>query len=153
MDIGKLNRRVEILQFFKSRDEYGGEVGEWKAVAKAWVEIIPVSGTEQILAQQVTAEKVVKITMRYCPWLTVLHRIKYGSKVYEIVGEIDVRTAHSTTTLSAKELVSDGLQCKTKESENRDRWCEQTCKRFESNGRCGSKCNDGRSKSRWKDST
>ena len=29
MNIGKLNRRVEILQFFKDRDEYGGEIGEF----------------------------------------------------------------------------------------------------------------------------
>ena len=62
MDIGRLNRRVEILQFFKDRDAYGGETGEWKTVAKVWAAITPISGTEQMFAQQVTAEKVVLIT-------------------------------------------------------------------------------------------
>ncbi len=111
MDIGKLNRRVEILQFFKHRDAFGGEIGEWKSVAKAWAAITPSSGTEHIFAQQVTAEKVVKITIRYCQWLTVLHRIRYGDKIYEIVGELDNETAHKATIINAKELVSDGIQC------------------------------------------
>lgn len=129
MDIGKLNRRVEILEFVKSRDEYGGEVGEWKVAAKAWAAIIPVSGTEQMFAQQVTAEKVVRITMRYCRFLTVLHRIRYGNKLYEIVGELDNETAHTATIINAKELVSDGLQRKTAESENDGGGCKRTCKR------------------------
>ena len=36
MDIGRLNRRIEILEFHKHRDAFGGEIGEWKTVAKAW---------------------------------------------------------------------------------------------------------------------
>lgn len=113
MDIGKLNRRVEILQFFKDRDEFGGEVGEWKSVAKVWAAILPVSGTEQMFAQQVTAESVVKITIRYLPWLNVMHRIKYGNKLYEIVGSLDNETAHKATIINCKEMVSDGLQRKS----------------------------------------
>ena len=107
MDIGKLNRRVEILQFHKDRDEFGGEVGEWKQQAKVWASIIPVSGTEQMFAQQVTAETVVKITVRYLPWLTVLHRIRYGEKLYEIIGAIDGDTAHTQTIINCKEMVSE----------------------------------------------
>ncbi len=129
MDIGRLNRRVEILQYFKSRDEYGGEIGEWRTVAKAWATIVPVSGTEQMIAQQVTAEKVVRITIRYCDWLTVLHRIRYGNKLYEIVGELDNETAHTATILNAKEMVSDELQRKAEESQNNDRGRKCDCKR------------------------
>jgi len=146
MDIGRLNRRVEILQFFKDRDEYGGETGKWKSVAKVWAAIVPVSGTEQMFAQQVTAEKVVRITMRYCHWLTVLHRIRYGNKLYEIVGELDNETAHTATILNAKEWVSDGLQCKAKESQNNGRGGECACQRPKSNGGCGGKRDDGGSK-------
>ena len=107
MDIGKLNRRVEILQFFKDRDEFGGEVGEWKSVAKVWAAISTVSGSEQMFAQQVTAEAVVKITIRYLPWLNVMHRIKYGEKLYEIIGSLDNETAHKATIINCKEMVSD----------------------------------------------
>ncbi len=147
MDIGRLNRRVEILQFFKSRDEYGGEIGEWKSVAKAWAAIVPVSGKEQMFAQQVTAEKVVKITMRYCHWLTVLHRIRYKNAVYEIIGELDDETAHTATVINAKELVSDGVQRKAAESENDGGGCKRHCQRPQGNGGCGGKRDDGGSES------
>ena len=116
MDIGNLNRRVQILQLFKERDAYGGEVGEWREVAKVWADIEPVSGTEQMFAQQVTAEAVVRITIRYLPWLTVLHRIQYGDKLYEIVGTLDSDTAHRATVINCKEMVSYGLQRKAAES-------------------------------------
>lgn len=147
MDIGRLNRRVEILQFFKSRDEYGGETGVWKPVAKAWAAIVPISGTEQMFAQQVTAEKVVRITMRYCYWLTVLHRIRYGAKLYEIVGELDNETEHTATIINAKELVSDGLQRKTEKSQNNGGGCKRACQRPQGNGGCGGKRDDGGSES------
>ena len=129
MDIGKLNRRVEILRFFKDRDEYGGEVGEWRAVAKVWAAITPVSGTEQMFAQQVTAEAVVKITIRYLPWLDVMHRIRYGEKLYEIIGAMDADTSHTKTILNCKEMVSDELQRKAEESQNDDRRSQCACKR------------------------
>lgn len=120
---------MEILQFFKDRDEYGGEIGEWKTVAKVWAAISPVSGTEQMFAQQVTAEAVVKITIRYLPWLDVMHRIMYGGKLYEIVGTMDADTAHTQTILNCKEMVSNELQRKAAESENDDRGRKCDCKR------------------------
>ena len=129
MDIGKLNRRVEILQFFKDRDEFGGEVGEWKSVAKVWAAISPVSGTEQMFAQQVTAEAVVKITIRYLPWLDVMHRIRYGERLFEIVGSLDSETMHKATIINCKEMVLDELQRKEEKSQNNDRGCKRTCKR------------------------
>ena len=129
MNIGKLNRRVEILQFFKDRDEYGGEIGEWKTVAKVWAAISPVSGTEQMFAQQVTAEAVVKITIRYLPWLDVMHRIRYGERLFEIVGSLDSETMHKATIINCKEMVLDELQRKAAESENDDRGRKCDCKR------------------------
>lgn len=142
MEIGKLNRRVEILQFHKDRDEYGGEVGEWKPKKKVWANIVPVSGSEFLQAQQVSAETVTRITMRYLPWLTVLHRIRYGEKLYEIVGEIDADTAHTATIINCKEKVSDELQRKTAESTNDGGRGECDCKRLKGNGRRSGGCLD-----------
>ena len=143
MRIGKLNRRVEILELITSRDEYGGEVGEWKAVKTVWASIVTVSGTEQLVSQQVTAEAVAKITMRFLPWLTVLHRIRYGKKLYEIVGAVDADTAHTETIINCKEKVNDGLQCKTAKSQDYGGGCGCACKRPESNGGSGGGCADG----------
>ena len=119
-----------------------------ETVAKVWAAITPISGTEQMFAQQVTAEKVVLITVRFCDWLTVMHRIRYGDKLYEILGELDSETAHRATILNCKELVSDGLQRKAKESQNNDRGCKCACERPQSNGGCSGKRDDAGGKGR-----
>ena len=56
MNIGDLNRRIEVLQFFEDRDDYGGVDGEWLPVGRVWAKIEPGSGTEYFAKQQVNAE-------------------------------------------------------------------------------------------------
>lgn len=80
MDIGELNRRIEVLQYFVERDEYGGEDGKWRPVGRVWAKIEPVSGTEFLTGQQVSAETVTRITVRFYAGLTVMHRIRYGTR-------------------------------------------------------------------------
>ena len=115
MKIGNLNRRIDILEYIVTRDEYGGEDGEWKIKESLWANIEPISGTEFFQAQTVNAETVVKITMRYNPKITVLNRIQYQGTVYEIIGVIDSHTAHRATVLNCKERVNDGLCSKAEE--------------------------------------
>lgn len=116
MDIGKLNRKIKILKLVKNKDEFGGEDISWEVLKEKWAKIEPISGTEVFTAQQVTAENVVKITTRYDQDITVIDRIGYGEKVYEIIGVIDSHTNHRLTILNCKELISDGLYGKAKES-------------------------------------
>ena len=46
MDIGRLNRKVEILTFVWERDDCGGQEGTWVTTDIRWARIEPVSGTE-----------------------------------------------------------------------------------------------------------
>ena len=118
MNIGDLNRRIEVLQFFEDRDDYGGVDGEWLPVGRVLVKIEPGSGTEYFAKQQVNAENETKITIRFYAGISVMNRIRYGEKVYEILGIADHRTAHNMTIINCKEMVSDGLQRKAEESKN-----------------------------------
>jgi len=118
MNIGELNRRVEVLQFFEERDDYGGVDGEWLPVGRIWAKIEPSNGTEFFAKQQVNAENQTKITVRFYAGISVMNRIRYGEKLYEIMGIADHRTAHNMTILNCKEMVSDELQRKTSESQN-----------------------------------
>ena len=113
MKIGKLNRRIEVLEWFAKKDEYGGEDGEWRTVDRLWAKIESVSGTEFFQAQTVNAELVAKITIRYNPKINVMNRIRYLDKLYEIIGVSDERTAHRATILNCKEMVNYGLQRET----------------------------------------
>ena len=112
MKIGGLNRRIEILEYFAEKDEYGGKDGEWRVVKNLWAKIEPVSGTEYFQAQTVNAETVAKITIRYNPKINVMHRVRYQNTLYEIIGVSDERTEHKATILNCKEMVNNGLQRK-----------------------------------------
>ena len=109
MDIGRLNRRIDILKYEVTRDEYGGEQREWVKVKSLWASIQPVSGTEVFRSQQVDAQNVTTITIRYRKDVTVLNRIKYLDKTYEIIGNPDVNSDHKMMTLNCKEIVSYGV--------------------------------------------
>lgn len=115
MDIGRLNRTIKVLRAIRERDEFGGEDITWWVVKEKWAKIEPISGTEVFTSSQITAETAVKITTRYDKDITVLDRIGYEDKVYEIIGVIDSKTSHRTTIINCKETVNDGLYSKTKE--------------------------------------
>lgn len=109
MNIGRFNRRIDILKYDVTRDEYGGEIKEWVVVKSLWAYIQPVSGTEYFKAQQVDAQNITTITIRYRTDITVLNRVKYQDKTYEIIGISDVKTDHKMLTLNCKEIVSYGV--------------------------------------------
>lgn len=134
MNIGELNRRIEVLRFIEERDEMGGVIGEWVTVGRVWANIKPQSGTEFFQAQQINAETTTKITVRFYAGLTVMHRIRYGDKLYEIIGIADDNTAHRMTVITAKEMVGDGLQRETAKSESGHRGRGKACERPESDG-------------------
>lgn len=127
MTIGELNRRIEVLENQVTRDEYGGEESNWITVGRVWAKIEPSSGKEFLAGQQVQAEYTTKFTIRYYPALTVMHRIRYQDKTYEIIGVGDLDTGHKWTVVTAKEMVSDGLQRETAKSESGSRGCCETC--------------------------
>ncbi|MDE6604789.1 MAG: phage head closure protein [Clostridia bacterium] len=120
MNIGELNRRIEVLQFFEERDEFGGVDGQWLPVGRVWAKIEPGSGNEYFSKQKVNAENNTKITVRFYAGISEMNRIRYGDKLYEIVGIADHRTAHNMTIINCKEMVSDGLQRKAAESQDDD---------------------------------
>jgi SPP1 family predicted phage head-tail adaptor len=109
MDIGRLNRRVEILAFVVTRDDYGGEDGTWQKIKDVWAYIKPISGTEFFSKEQPQAENTTTIIIRFTPQVTVLNRIKYKNKIYEIIGVNDSNTDHTEMVLNCKEIVSYGV--------------------------------------------
>ncbi len=116
MDIGKLNRRVQVLTYVVTRDDFGGEDGVWTTTQNLWANINSNNGTEFYNNQKVNADVTTVITIRFNPKLDVMNRIKYLDKIFEIVGVIDEDTDHKVMKLNCKELVSDGLQRKAEES-------------------------------------
>ncbi|MBR0190177.1 MAG: phage head closure protein [Clostridia bacterium] len=140
MQIGDLNRRIEVLEKRVTKDAYGGEEIEWIPVGRVWAKIEPGSGSEFLNAQQVQAENSTKITVRFYAGLTVMERIRYGEKLYEIIGIADEGTSHRWTVITAKELISDELQCKTKKGKNDSTRRKGNRSDLEGYGGCGVGC-------------
>ena len=140
MTIGELNRRIEVLENQVTRDEYGGEESKWITVGRVWAKIEPSSGKEFLAGQQVQAEHTTRFTIRFYPALDVMHRIRYQDKTYEIIGVGDLDASHKWTVVTAKEMVSDGLQRKTAENESGSRGYCETCKGTQIDGGWSVEC-------------
>lgn len=108
MDIGNLNRRINIYEFVEKRDEFGGIEGEWIKIASRWARIEQQSGTETTDNNQVKAKVSTTITIRYMKELNEKHRIKYKEKLYEINSVIDYDSRHYKTIINCTEL-KDGI--------------------------------------------
>lgn len=120
MNIGELNRRIEVLQLFEERDGYGAVVGAWQAVGRVWANIKPGIGSEHMTNQQVAGTENSAITVRFYAGLTKLHRIRYQDKTYEIVGIKDEETTHRWTVITAKEIENGNVLGKAETAEGQD---------------------------------
>jgi SPP1 family predicted phage head-tail adaptor len=86
--IGELRHYVEIEQVTETSDGAGGYTSNWTTFAHAWVSINPVSGREKFQAMQTETIFTHKIKMKWIAGITTKHRIKFGTRVFDI---IDVR--------------------------------------------------------------
>lgn len=108
-DAGKLRHRITFQRFDGQRDEYGdplkSEDEHWNDVASMWAEVKPMSGREFYAAEQSQSEVTHKVSCRYRAGLTTAMRIKYGSRLFEIISIIDWEERHESLLIMCKELV------------------------------------------------
>lgn len=109
MQAGKLRHRIEIQKRQTGGvDAFGGRSEGWSFVAKAWASIEPQTGRQLEFARQFTATVSHKITMRYVPGLSPAMRVKFGSRIFEINGVIDLEERHREINLFCTENATKG---------------------------------------------
>lgn len=85
MNIGDLNRRIEIMHFTEVIDEiYGPQPGEWATLAKTWASIKHLSGLATVKQGAAFSEVKASIRIRYRPDIDSTMQIKHGNTYYEI---------------------------------------------------------------------
>jgi SPP1 family predicted phage head-tail adaptor len=62
-------------------------------------------GGRILRAQKVIAQTTALFKVRYNTSITTLHRIKYGTKIFEILSINDVDAKHEELQISAKEVI------------------------------------------------
>lgn len=115
MDAGILNRRVTIDRNEWTRDSSGDPVADWQEVAEVWAAILPLTGREADIDNDILAEADTRIRLRYSPVtaaLTPKYRIRYADDfaehIYNIVNVADVGMAHVEIVVLAKSGLSEG---------------------------------------------
>lgn len=87
MRAGKLRHYVSLQEKSVTRDAFGGEVITWvDRYTNAPVSIEPLKGTNLIAAQQVHPELTAVIRLRYLPDVSPQWRVKFGTRIFSIIG-------------------------------------------------------------------
>ena len=73
-----------------SQDNYGQEKPDWSRFAKVWAAVEPLSGREFWNAQQIQAQQVTRIRIRYLAGVTERMRILWGARKFNIQSIINL---------------------------------------------------------------
>lgn len=105
MRAGELRHRVTIQEPQAGRDSYGAETVVWVNVATVWAAIEPLAGQERFLAQsdQVLAEGMVRIRIRYRSGITAKMRVAFSNRVFDVQQIAEVQTRRREMLLICRE--------------------------------------------------
>jgi SPP1 family predicted phage head-tail adaptor len=94
VEAGDLRHRITIQQRTDTQDAYGEPIPAWTTWATVWAAIEPQSGQEATIAmsQQSEARLRVRVRVRYRAGLSVLMRIAWKTKTYQIEAISEVQT-------------------------------------------------------------
>lgn len=90
MNPGKLRDRIAILKKQVITDTSGYSQETWLTIAETWAMVEGLKGREYFTAAAVSAEKKIKITIRYRSDIKSDMRIKHDNLYYEIKSIVDL---------------------------------------------------------------
>ena len=94
---GQLRHRIEIQTNTATADADSGElVPAWSTTDtdadEVWGSVEEVSGSELNRLQQINADTNIKVTIRHRDGLTPAQRLKFGSRIFDILAVLDPNT-------------------------------------------------------------
>ncbi len=103
---GRLRHRVEIQSFTESQDSSGEPSKTWSTEATVWAAIEPFVGKEAMDAGKIEARMTHKIRLRSRDGLTPDKRIKFGTRIFDIVSAVDVMERNHEMVVMAVEVLT-----------------------------------------------
>jgi SPP1 family predicted phage head-tail adaptor len=104
INAGELNKKIIIQTESGAADSFGQPEGTWSNTVTVWAAIITTGGREFYAAQKLNAETVAVFKIRYRA-VTTTNRIKYGTRIFQILSIADPEEKHCELLISAKEVV------------------------------------------------
>lgn len=103
MRAGTLKHRIVIQSETKTPDGIGGSTLTWADKMEAWAAIWPLSAKESLDAMKLELVVTHKIRIRYRSGITAKNRIKFGSRIFNIVSLINLDERGRTLDMLATE--------------------------------------------------
>jgi SPP1 family predicted phage head-tail adaptor len=103
---GDLRHRVTVQAVTTTRDQVGGTVETWTDVATLWAKVEPLSAGERYWRQQMNAYAAWKITVRFRDDLTAKHRVKFGTRTFEVRSVTNLDMLSRFSELACDELIA-----------------------------------------------
>ena len=109
MKAGQLRHRVTLQAVTDGVGTAGGPTETWADLATVWAAVEPVlnrvDSTEYQSAQQVEAQALTRIRIRYRAGLTPKHRVLWGARVFNILVVNNVDERNIELHLMCRELL------------------------------------------------
>jgi SPP1 family predicted phage head-tail adaptor len=88
MRSGPLRNRIEIQEPTEARDAAGGGTVTFATVATRYGAVEPLSARERLIAGQMGTRVAVRIRLRWYEGLTTRHRLKMGTRTFQLIGVV-----------------------------------------------------------------
>ncbi|EEI47852.1 MAG TPA: head-tail adaptor protein [Proteus vulgaris] len=106
---GRFRHIITLQQPEPKPNRISGDEVIWRDVLKdIHASVEPLRGREYFQAQQVQSETTFRIRMRWFPQVKSTMRVRFGSRIFDIVAIIDPEERHRELQLMCKEGVNDG---------------------------------------------
>lgn len=100
---GDLKHRITIETRAQADDGVGGFAETWSTFATLWSSIVPMRGTERFASEKLEHDVTHKITIRFRDDITTAMRISYETRIFKILGAIDLKEEKRWLELSCEE--------------------------------------------------
>ena len=106
MEAGKLRHKILIQKASEDFDENGELIQNWDnatTFAEAYAEILPAVGREFWASKQIVAEITGKMRLRYIAGVNSKMRVKFGSRIFNIIVPINIEEKNIELVLMVSE--------------------------------------------------
>jgi SPP1 family predicted phage head-tail adaptor len=91
--IGMLNQRISIYEKTQVSDSSGGRSTSWTLVAEPWCSMKPLTGSERIRAETLTAQGMIRVLMRYRTDIDEAMKAVHRGVEYQIRSIVNIEMA------------------------------------------------------------
>ena len=99
------NRQINIQERTVTYDSYNEPIETWADGTNYWATVLTTGGGEFYAAQKINATTQMVFKVRYTASISVINRVKYDGRIFEILSVTDTNGTRTELSISAKEVV------------------------------------------------